>query len=338
MVCMGSTTKLTGSATAATTTPWFSATPTVASVSSTGLVTSVSAGTSEITYTNNVGCTITAIVTVNEIPIISGTLMVCMGATTQLTGSGTAAVITPWVSATKSVATVSTEGLVTGVAAGSSIITYTNSGGCKKTATVTVSVVPAQPGAFTASTAAVIPGATSYTYTVPSVSGVTYSWSFSGTGATITGATNSAGVVYSTTATLGTLGVTATNTSGCASIARTLAITGLKSLYIPVGITQGAVELQTAKIDVTILENELNVYPNPTSGIAIFEFRIDENARVKLDIFSLNGKHIDRIFNADALAGIIQTVRFDHSLPTGIYPCVLRWKGRMISIKLVIKK
>lgn len=144
-VCAGSTTQLTGSATAATSNPWVSATPSVATVSSAGLVTGVSAGTSVITYTNSNGCQKTETVTVNALPTITGTLSVCVGLTTQLTGSGSPASTNPWVSATPSVATVSNSGLVTGVSAGTSVITYTDSNGCQKTATVTVYANPSSP-------------------------------------------------------------------------------------------------------------------------------------------------------------------------------------------------
>ena len=289
-----------------------------------------------ITYTNSAGCTKTATVTVSAAPTITGTLTVCIGSTTQLTGTAIAATSTPWVSATTTVATVSATGLVTGVAAGTSVITYTNSGGCKKTATVTVSALPAQPGAFTTSTAAVIPGTTSYVYTVPLVAGMTYTWSFSGLGATITGTTNSVGVVYSLTATLGTLSVTARNAAGCTSIARSLAITGLKSATIPINNLQGDVKEPDVVLEVKLADNQLIVYPNPTMGRATFEFHINENAKVALDIFSVGGQHIARIYHADTEAGIRHTVFFDQTLPSGIYPCVMSWNGKMITVKLVI--
>src|SRR4029079_4806242 len=121
-ICGTGTTQLTGSGTAAAVTPWVSATPAVATVNSTGLVTGVSAGTSVITYTDNNGCQKTATVTVNAIPTITGTLTICGTGTTQLTGSGTAAAVTPWVSATPAVATVNSTGLVTGVSAGERVL------------------------------------------------------------------------------------------------------------------------------------------------------------------------------------------------------------------------
>jgi len=59
---------------------------------------------------------------------------------------------------------------------------------------------------------------------VPNDVTVSYNWSYSGTGVTISGTTNSVSVDYDITATSGTLGVTATNGCGT-SIAREIAIT-----------------------------------------------------------------------------------------------------------------
>jgi hypothetical protein len=79
---------------------------------------------------------------INPLPTINGTLSVCVGSTTQLTGSTTAALTTPWTSATTGVATVNNAGLVSGVSPGTSVITYKNSDGCSQTVTVTVYEVP----------------------------------------------------------------------------------------------------------------------------------------------------------------------------------------------------
>ena len=141
-VCAGLQTQLTGSSSPATTNAWVSSNPAVATVNNSGLVTGVSAGNSTITYTNSNGCIITAVVTVNSLPTINGTLSVCVAAQTQLTGSATPATINAWVSSNVAVATVDATGLVTGVAAGTATITYTNSNGCLITANVTVNPLP----------------------------------------------------------------------------------------------------------------------------------------------------------------------------------------------------
>jgi gliding motility-associated-like protein len=101
--------------------------------------------TTTYTFTPTAGqcaTTTTMTITVNPLPMITGTLTVCLGFTTQLTGSATAAASNPWVSSNTSVATVSNTGLVTGVSAGTSTITYINSNGCQQTAMVTVESQP----------------------------------------------------------------------------------------------------------------------------------------------------------------------------------------------------
>ncbi|WP_134397257.1 T9SS type B sorting domain-containing protein [Flavobacterium psychrophilum] len=146
--CIGTTTQLTGSGTANATNPWISSNSAVATVSSTGLVTGVTVGSATITYKNSNGCDVTAIVTINALPTITGTLNACVGTTTQLTGLGTANTTNPWVSDNIAIATVSNTGLVTGVTGGTAIITYTNSNGCATKATVIINN-PSAPGVIT---------------------------------------------------------------------------------------------------------------------------------------------------------------------------------------------
>ncbi|MGN6645509.1 MAG: Ig-like domain-containing protein, partial [Cytophaga sp.] len=203
-VCNGSTTQLSGSGTAATNTAWTSATPAVATVSSTGLVTAVSTGTSRITFTSDKGCSQTAVVTVNALPTITGTLYVCVGSTTTLTGSGTPDATTPWASATPAVAIVSSTGVVSGFAAGTSVITYKNSNGCIRRATVTVNAHPTITGTLT-----VCVGSTT-TLTGSGTPDATTPWSSATTSvATVT----SAGVVTGVSA--GTSVITYKTSAGC---------------------------------------------------------------------------------------------------------------------------
>ena len=114
-----------------------------------------------------------------------------------------------------------------------------------------------------------------------------------------------------------------------------MAIAGLKAIMIPGNTLQASVDT-TATINLPKIQNELNVYPNPTFGSATFTFQINENARVRLDIYSVNGLLIARAFDGDAEAGIAQSVKFNQTLSTGIYPCILRWNEKMITVKLVI--
>ena len=92
--------------------------------------------------------------------------------------------------------------------------------------TMTVNAAASQPSAFTVSSSTIYWGQNPITYTVPNVSGVTYTWSYSGTGVTITGSGNSITLTPAQGSTSGTLSVTATNGCGT-SAARTMAVTVL---------------------------------------------------------------------------------------------------------------
>ena len=143
-VCMGGTTTLSDTTGGGGGT-WVSGTPGVATIGSlSGVVTSVSVGTTIITYTTTLSCgtvSSTAVVTVNPLPsAITGTMDVCIGVTSGLSslpGGGT------WTSGTTSVATIgSSTGLATGVAAGTSLITYTLPTTCSTTALFTTNPNP----------------------------------------------------------------------------------------------------------------------------------------------------------------------------------------------------
>ena len=203
-VCISGTTQLTGTATPDATTPWASGTPAVATVSTTGLVTAVSAGTTAITYKNTNGCITKATVTVNALPVISGTLAVCVSGTTQLAGTATPDATTPWTSATAAVATISNTGLVTAVLSGTTEITYKNTNGCITKATVTVNALPAIGGTL----AVCVNGTTQLTGTA--TPDATTPWA-SGTPAVAT--VSNTGLV--TAVSVGTTEITYKNTNGC---------------------------------------------------------------------------------------------------------------------------
>ena len=144
----GASSQLTGSGNPATVNPWTSDNNAVATVDNSGMVTAVADGSAIITYTDINGCSTTATVTVYPEPTITGNLNICFvtGASSQLTGSGNPATVNPWTSDNNAVATVDNSGMVTAVADGSAIITYTDINGCSTTATVTVYPEPTITG------------------------------------------------------------------------------------------------------------------------------------------------------------------------------------------------
>jgi uncharacterized protein YjdB len=107
------------------------------------LLTKLAPGTTQITImdADRGYCRASANYTI-VVPVISGKSTICLGSTSQLTGSGVPAVSSTWYSANTSVAMVSSNGLVTGVALGTTNITYTDSSGCFATIIVSVSGYP----------------------------------------------------------------------------------------------------------------------------------------------------------------------------------------------------
>ena len=216
-VCVGSTTAL---ANATAMGVWSSATPSVATISATGVVTGISAGTSVIAYmvTNGNGCvtTVSTTITVNTLPVvanISGSTSVCVGSTTALSNATVSGV---WSSSTPAVATVSATGVITGINAGNALISYTvaNEKGCSINAQVSVMINALPVVANITGTTTVCVGSTT-ALSNSTASGV---WS----SATPTVATVSAtGVVTAISAGTSVIAYTVTNANGCVTAVST---------------------------------------------------------------------------------------------------------------------
>ena len=139
IVCTGSTTQLTDATTGGT---WLSQFPPIADVNATGLVSGFSAGVTNITYTiTATGCFVILAMTDDDPPgAIGGPAAVCVGSTIPLTQATTGGT---WSSSNTLAATVSGTGVVTGVAQGTSTISYIMPTGCFNTLDITVNPLPA---------------------------------------------------------------------------------------------------------------------------------------------------------------------------------------------------
>ncbi len=161
-VCWGGTISLANPTPSGT---WSASNNTVATVSPSGVVTGLSVGIDTIYY-NVTGCGAFQVVSVNPGTAITGAGNVCTAGTISLAvaaGAGT------WVSGSPAIATVSGTGVVSGVAGGSSIITFTTTAtGCKDSAIVTVvtpGVISGAPGVCTGAVAALSETVTGGTWT-----------------------------------------------------------------------------------------------------------------------------------------------------------------------------
>ena len=90
---------------------------------------------------------------------------------------------------------------------------------------ITVNPLPGAAGTITG-TAAVCQGQSGVAYSVPAITGATsYNWTYSGTGATITGTTNSATINFAANATSGNLTVRGVNSCGNGTVSANYGIT-----------------------------------------------------------------------------------------------------------------
>ena len=186
-----------------------------------GIVTGVTAGVDTIMYTATNACgttTATKTVTVETLPnagSISGLSTVCAGTTITLTDPATGGV---W-SSSNGITKVSPAGVVTGLAMGTSTISYTVTNSCgAATATKTVTVGPLADEGSIAGAASVCASAT--TILTESVTGGV--WSSSNAKATVSG-----GLVTGITAGSTTISYTVTNSCGAASAMHNIIINAL---------------------------------------------------------------------------------------------------------------
>jgi len=216
-VCQGNTTQLSNTAAGGT---WSSANSAVATISTTGLVFGVSAGTAVISYITPSTCYSTATITVNSLPgSITGANTVCAGSTTALSyaAGGT------WTSSNTTIATVNSSGVVRGVSGGMANITYTANTGCNISTSVTVyplgpimgSLTPCVGGTITLSNAGGAGSWTSSNSSVATITATTGVLSAVATGTSIIVYTSSQGCVAATTVTVGTLAAISGNTTIC---------------------------------------------------------------------------------------------------------------------------
>ncbi len=189
-----------------------------ASINATGVVTGLSVGGVDFTYTLGTGCFSTRIIGINDVPApINGNMNVCKGLVTfmsDLTGTALS-----WTSSTPAVATISASGAVTGVTEGTTTITYKVTTGCYTTAIVTVNPAPVVP--------AILGAATVCSGTPSVLSELTPGGTWTSDHTTIMTIGSSTGIVTAVSATgSATIKYLVTNSFGCsASVTKLITVT-----------------------------------------------------------------------------------------------------------------
>jgi uncharacterized protein YjdB len=256
-VSIGSTTTFSASVTPGNATnqtiTWSSGTPGVATVNSSGVVTSVATGVATITATTADGSyiatkSITVTKPVTAISDISGGSSVAVGSTITLSASVSPADATnqtiTWSSSATGVATVgASTGVVTGVASGIATITATTADGSYTATKAVAVIVPVTGVSAVSGSSSLIAGATttlSASVTPANATNQTITWSSSDTAiATV----DASGVVTGVGS--GTATITATTADGgftaTKSMSVTVNVTGISSISgastVPIGTT-----------------------------------------------------------------------------------------------------
>lgn len=203
-ICEGATTTLSNASIGGS---WASSNTVAATIDAAGLLTGLSNGATTISYsvTNANGCTTAVLFNVNVnanpvLPTISGSSAVCVGSTTTLVNAQSDGT---WTSSDVAVANVAANGVVSGVSAGTALISYsyTNALGCTSQVTASLQINSLPAANVTASGVTTFCAGGSIALTAPA--GMTYAWSTGEPTQAITAGTS------------GSYTVTITNANGC---------------------------------------------------------------------------------------------------------------------------
>jgi|GEM_PF-3173397 len=322
-ICVGSTSTYTANTVvlAGGTGAWSSSNSSVATVvSSTGVVTAVAAGTCNIVYTITNGCggTVSASksITVYALPVlagITGTTSLCVGNQSTLSNSTAGGT---WSSASTNVATInSTTGVVTAVAAGTSVITYTytNANECSRsvTTTVTVSAGLPVPTSVTASPATILSGASSNLSAVSTNNEI--KWYTAATAGTLL-ATKASGAAFSVSPTTTTTYYAESSPVSCAENSLANILTNLNANYTNI---TSQVPNKYAFIDGisgnSISDGGSDMYDggNLLSTNNSSNFNYSDNAITTSTVFGSNGRYFTRkVDNLFVLAADMNNVSY----------------------------
>ncbi len=219
-VCVGATTGFADTITGGT---WSSSASTIASVSTTGLISGLSPGSATISYSVSSSCgsaVATRAITVNPAPVaggITGLSSVCLTSSPSTTLHDTSTTGS-WSSSNPSVATITSAGVLTGLMSGITTIVYTVTNSCGTDTANMAFAVDSTAYAGTVSGATNICIGTPSTFTVTAAGGT---WSSSNSAiASVT----SAGVVNGASPGPATISYTVNNACGTANATKSVSV------------------------------------------------------------------------------------------------------------------
>jgi hypothetical protein len=173
-----------------------------------------------------------------------------------------------------------------------------------RTMVITVNAIAAQPSTI-AGLSSVSAGQVNVVYTVINQVGVTFNWTYTGSGATVSSGqgTNSIAIDFSNNASSGNLDVTATGVACGTSLASVLSIQVSPILGVS---------------DLDGVNQSLKVYPNPATDNLTVEFNLNSNEGVDLGIYDILGSEVKSLLHNETVNANKYTFEIS-DLPYGIY-------------------
>lgn len=227
---------------------WSSSNNSVATVTQTGIVSGVAAGDATIFYTaDNGSAAVTVAVAVKPLPdagAIKGTTTICQGTAGTL-AAAVAGAGGVWSSSDNTIAVVSPDGIVTGIAPGSVNISYSVSNSCGADDAVAAITVPASPDAGTiVGPKTVCAGSSVALLTNGAAGGI---WTSSNASVA---AVNASGMVIGITPGVTTISYTFKSDCGVAGTATAITVNPLPNIDLihgaPAVVSEGTVNLSNA--------------------------------------------------------------------------------------------
>jgi hypothetical protein len=310
---------------------WAGSIPAIATVSSTGAVTGVAAGTIMVSYSIG-GCVATRVITVTAGPApIVGSSSLCIGASTTLTDAVAGGT---WTSGTPSVATVGmSTGVVTGVSAGVVMISYTV-GACTTTKKINVSACSGSldgeiTGGEGKGTASGVP-----------VTGMLVSLKDATDNSTVAQAYTDASGLYSFTGIAdGAYYIYPEKAGYTTTPSSTFPIGASVHLtHVNFRVHEGSKTIIPGPTDIDQLPGSIaiNIAPNPTSGHLNIGWEGQVIGNATVTITDLAGRTLNQsVINSTATAGVVQ---IDLSgLKDGIYLVQIRSAGVNYNSQILIR-
>jgi hypothetical protein len=203
--------------------------------------------------------------------------------------------------------------------------------GCTNSTTVTVGLDNTSPVCNISSSDS--PTASqNHSLNAQQINGGTYAWSMpsSDAGWSVVSGANTANLVYHAGAvgTSATFSLTVTSPNGCDPSICQILVTAISTAKNALAGSSGN-------------ESEflVNIYPNPFSDKAFIEFTATENAKVTIEMYSVNGNSLGILFNKEVATSQQYKVEVDASgKPSGTYYLIIRTNNKVYRQKLVLVK